>query len=335
MVASVAVATLGAGLAGPARSVFGGEAATQATPPRAITGDAHTHDPALVRTPGAWYVFSTGDPAVAGGTLQIRSSRDGRVWSFAGTVGTSIPSWVSAKIPGVSNLWAPDVSFHDGRWYLYYAASTFGSNHSLIGLFTNATLDPSDSRYGWVDEGEVTESESTDDFNAIDPASFVDATGAAWLAFGSFWSGVKLIPVSFPSGKPATVHPDRVALVDRHFGPNAVEAPYLVANGGWYYLFVSFDFCCQGANSTYHLVVGRSRTVTGLYLDRSGTSLLAGGGTGVLDAEGDMRGPGGASVSGDTVAFHYYDAARNGDFHLGLAQLSYRDGWPVLTDIRI
>jgi arabinan endo-1,5-alpha-L-arabinosidase len=340
VVALSVVAALGAGLGHGVRAGVSAAGASTAgvsgvTPRRAVTGDARTHDPSLAHTASGWYVFSTGDPAVAGGTVQIRFSPDGRNWAFTGTIGSSIPAWVSQAVPGVSNLWAPDVSFHNGRWYLYYAASTFGSNRSIIGLFTNPTLDPKDPRYAWTDQGEVTESVTTDDFNAIDPNLFVDTTGAAWLAFGSFWSGVKLVPVSFPSGKPATVHPDRVSLVDRHFGPNAVEAPFLVAHGGWYYLFVSFDFCCQGANSTYHLVVGRSSTVTGPYLDRSGKSLLAGGATATLDAQGDMRGPGGASVSGDTVAFHYYDAAKAGDFHLGLGHLGFRDGWPVITDLRI
>jgi arabinan endo-1,5-alpha-L-arabinosidase len=334
--AAAALLALGMLLPADLRSAQGGAPlASQVTPPHRLAGDAHTHDPSLARTAAGWYVFSTGDPQVAGGTIQIRSSRDGRTWSSAGTVGTAIPSWVIEAVPGVTNLWAPDVSYHDGQWYLYYAASTFGSNHSVIGLFTNATLDPRDPRYAWVDQGLVTESNVTDDYNAIDPSLFVDGSGSAWLAFGSFWSGVKLIPVELPSGKPDTVQPDRIALVDRHFGPNAVEAPYLVQHGGWYYLFVSFDSCCQGSNSTYREVVGRSRTVGGPYLDRAGVSMLAGGGSALLDGKGDMRGPGGASVSGGTIAFHYYDAARQGDFHLGLGQLDYRDGWPTVTDLRI
>jgi arabinan endo-1,5-alpha-L-arabinosidase len=331
-----AAGLLGLGLVMPAGATpDGASLASQATPPHTILGDAHTHDPSLVRSPSGWYAFSTGDPRIAGGTIQVRSSRDGRTWSFAGTIGTAIPSWVGQAVPGVTNLWAPDASYHDGRWYLYYAASTFGSNRSVIGLFTNATLDPTDPRYKWVDQGLVTESNRTDDYNAIDPTLFVDVAGEAWLAFGSFWSGIKLISVELPSGKPAGPRPERVALVDRHFGPDAVEAPYLVAHGGWYYLFVSFDFCCQGANSTYRVVVGRARSVAGPFLDRTGTSLLAGGGTSVLDGQGDMRGPGGASVTDDTLAFHYYDAAQHGDFHLGLGHLEYRDGWPIVTHLRI
>jgi arabinan endo-1,5-alpha-L-arabinosidase len=337
LVVPVAVALVGLGvmlLPGAPGARGGAPQAGQATPRRAILGDAHTHDPSLARTPGGWYVFSTGDPQVAGGAIQVRASRDGRTWSSPSTVGTAIPAWVTQAVPGVTNLWAPDVSYHEGRWYLYYAASTFGSNHSVIGLFTNVTLDPRDPRYDWVDQGLVTRSDVTDDYNAIDPSLFVDGTGA-WLVLGSYWSGVKLIPVELPSGKPATAQPERTALVDRHFGPNAVEAPYLIAHGGWYYLLVSFDACCQGANSTYREVVGRSRSIGGPYLDRAGVSMLAGGGSALLDGEGDMRGPGGASVDGGTLAFHYYDAARQGDFHLGLGQLDFRDGWPSVTDLRI
>jgi arabinan endo-1,5-alpha-L-arabinosidase len=305
------------------------------TAPRLILGDATTHDPAIVRSGRDWYVFSTGDPAVGGGAVQMRSSPDGRHWDYRGTVTPAIPAWVTAAVPGVANLWAPDVSLHDGIWYLYYAASTFGSNRSVIGLLTSPTLDPADPAYHWSDQGLVTESFATDDFNAIDPSLTTDAQGRAWLSFGSFWSGIKLTEVFLPSGKPATSHPVHTDLVDRAVPPDAVEAPYIVRHGDWYYLFASFDFCCQGVNSTYRVVVGRAATITGPYVDRNGTPLQHGGGSPFLDAQGAMRGPGGESVTGDTFAFHYYDAANNGTPHLGLGQLAWRNGWPVLTQIRI
>lgn len=144
-----------------------------------------------------------------------------------------------------------------------------------------------------------------------------------------------MIRVQLPSGKPAEATPVRYPLVDRHVPPNAVEAPFVVRHGGWYYLFAAFDFCCQGVNSTYRTVVGRSRSITGPYVDRTGRSLLAGGGSPFLDARGSMRGPGGASVTGATLAFHYYDAADNGTPHLGLGRLAYRGGWPVPVRLRI
>lgn len=305
------------------------------TPPRVLRGDTIVHDPSIVHSGRQWWVFFTGDPAINGGAIRLSSSPDGRTWTDRGTVTPAIPAWVRTAVPGVTNLWAPDVSFHDGRWYLYYSASTFGSNRSVIALMTNRTLDPASPAYRWVDQGTVVESVPTDDFNAIDPALTTDGRGRAWLSFGSFWSGIKMIRVSLPSGKPATTRPPHLDLVDRRVPPNAVEAPYVVRHGGWYYLFASFDFCCQGVNSTYRVVVGRSRTIGGPYVDRTGTRLDQGGGSPFLDAAGSMRGPGGESVSGDTFAFHHYDAADAGAPHLGLARLTWRGGWPALTQLRI
>jgi arabinan endo-1,5-alpha-L-arabinosidase len=338
-VATVLVAPLGPASAAPAPSTTDGSAHASdpsGTPPRRSTGDTVVHDPAIARTTTGWYVLSTGieDPSGAqpGGAL-LRSSPDGQHWQLRDTL--PVPPWVKDAVPGVRNIWAPDVSWHDGLWYVYYAASTFGSNNSVIGLLTSPTLDPSDSRYHWTDRGLVTRSRTGDDVNAIDPNLTVDVAGGAWLAYGSFWSGITMIQVSLPSGKPLEADPVRYPLVDRHFPPNAVEAPFIVRHGAWYYLFASFDFCCQGINSTYRTVVGRSQSITGPYVDQTGTPLLAGGGSPVLDARGSMRGPGGESVADGTIAFHYYDAADTGIPHLGLAQLAFRDGWPVPVGLRI
>lgn len=344
ILASTALAALLVSPVTPATAAPAGNAgATRAgavdppeTPPRRNTGDTVVHDPAIARTRTGWYVLSTGieDPTGAhpGGVL-LRSSRDGRHWRLRDTL--PVPAWVIDAVPGVRNIWAPDVSRHNGLWYVYYAASTFGSNNSVIGLLTSPTLDPASPRYHWTDRGLVTRSQTGDTVNAIDPNLTVDASGRAWLAYGSFWSGITMIRVELPSGKPAEATPVRYPLVDRHVPPNAVEAPFIVRHGGWYYLFAAFDFCCQGVNSTYRTVVGRSRSITGPYVDRTGTSLLAGGGSPFLDARGSMRGPGGASVTGRTLAFHYYDAADNGTPHLGLGRLAYRSGWPVPVQLRI
>jgi len=329
--ASAAPALGGSGGVGGAATVDPPE-----TPPRRIAGETVVHDPAIARTRTGWYVLSTGieDPSGAhpGGVL-LRSSRDGQHWRLRDTL--PVPAWVTDAVPGVRNIWAPDVSWHGDRWYVYYAASTFGSNNSVIGLMTSPTLDPSSPRYHWTDRGLVTRSRTGDTVNAIDPNLAVDASGRAWLAYGSFWSGITMIRVALPSGKPVETDPVRYPLVDRHVPPNAVEAPFIIRHGDWYYLFAAFDFCCQGVNSTYRTVVGRARSITGPYVDRTGTSLLAGGGSPFLDARGSMRGPGGASVTGQTLAFHYYDAADNGTPHLALGQLLFRHGWPVPVRLRI
>jgi arabinan endo-1,5-alpha-L-arabinosidase len=331
----VTSALLAAVLVAPV-SPISAAAAPPGTPPRRLTGDTVVHDPAIARTRTGWYVLSTGieDPSGADpGGIPLRSSPDGQQWRLRDTL--PVPTWVIAAVPGVRNIWAPDVSWHGDRWYVYYAASTFGSNNSVIGLLTSPTLDPSSPRYHWTDRGLVTRSRTGDTVNAIDPNLTVDASGRAWLAYGSFWSGITMIRVGLPSGKPLEANPVRYPLVDRQVPPNAVEAPFIVRHGGWYYLFAAFDFCCQGVNSTYRTVVGRARTITGPYVDRTGRSLLAGGGSPFLDARGSMRGPGGASVAGDTLAFHYYDAADNGTPHLGLGRLDFRQGWPVPVRLRL
>jgi arabinan endo-1,5-alpha-L-arabinosidase len=296
-----------------------------------VSGDITTHDPALIRAASDWYVFSTGDPAVNGGNIGIRRARDGGAFIFLGTVFAEIPQWVKDAVPGVSNLWAPDITQHNGLYYLYYAASTFGSNRSLIGLATNTTLDPADPRYKWVDRGEVFHSVPDNDYNAIDPGVVETGSGKPYLVFGSFWSGIREIPISWPSGKPddPSVVPGR--LVDRHVPPNAVEGAYMIEHEGWYYLFASFDFCCRGVDSTYKIVVGRSRSVTGPFADEAGRPMLDGGGTVLLSSDQVKVGPGGESVFGDVIAFHYYDATRNGAITLGMRRMGWDDGWPVLV----
>jgi arabinan endo-1,5-alpha-L-arabinosidase len=84
-------------------------------------------------------------------------------------------------------------------------------------------------------------------------------------------------------------------------------------------------------DSTYRIVVGRSKTVTGPYVDHDGRALTDGGGTTVLSSKGDRVGPGGESISGDVIAYHYYDGAADGSPTLGLRQLAWTaDGWPQL-----
>lgn len=298
-----------------------------------LTGDLRTHDPALIRQRyGDYYVFSTGDPAVAGGTVQIRRSTDQRNWKFAGTVFTEIPAWVRTAVPGVENLWAPEIIEKNGTYYLYYSASTFGSNRSVIGLATNRTLNPNDARYAWVDQGQVWSSAPENDYNAIDPGIIQDGNGVPWMAFGSFWSGIRMIRLEWPSGKAAPMTGEPLRLADRFVPPNAIEAPYIVYRQGYYYLFVSLDFCCRGLDSTYKIAVGRSRQVTGPYYDRLGTPLQHGGGTVILSERGDMFGPGGQSVFNGYMAHHFYDRNANGDFRLSIRKIAWEaSGWPRIA----
>jgi arabinan endo-1,5-alpha-L-arabinosidase len=297
------------------------------------------HDPVIAREGGTYYVFSTGLGDGPGRLLATRTSTDLVQWTAGTPVLATMPAWASAAIPGSSNLWAPDISFVDGRWRLYYSLSTFGSNRSAIGLLTSTTLDPKAAGYGWRDEGLVVQSQPSDDFNAIDPNLVVDRKGGQWLALGSFWSGLKLFALDPRTGKPSA-KPIAIARRPAPQGaPAPVEAPFIIDHGGYYWLFASYDYCCKGAASTYYTVVGRAKAITGPYIGRDGSSMLNGGGTVFLRADlpekGRFRGPGHAGAMREKdgtwrMVYHAYDRENKGAPTLRLATLRWdADGWPV------
>jgi len=300
---------------------------------RASTGAVRdVHDPCMVRQQGYYYIYSTG-PGVP-----IRRSADLIHWESLGRVfQEDVPSWAQREIRGSSGIWAPDISYFNGRYHLYYSVSTFGSNRSLIGLATNATLDPKSPSYRWQDEGKVIESSRHDNYNAIDPNLLLTPGGGAVLSFGSFWSGIKLVHIERRTGKPIVGAP--VQSIAERSSPDAEEAPFIVRRGGFYYLFVSFDLCCRGLDSTYNVRVGRSRSVDGPYVDRTGQPLLQGGGTSVLASQGRYIGPGHCAVllerSGDLLVNHFYDGAANGVPTLQISPLHWDNrGWPVVEVLK-
>jgi arabinan endo-1,5-alpha-L-arabinosidase len=319
VLAAVVLVLTGCGAAAPAPEV---------RPAAELSGDFFTHDPALVKGEDGepWFIYSTGNGQVADGNIQIRSSTDGTNWEYVGEVWQEKPAWLQEAVPGVDNLWAPELYQHDGTWYLYYSASTFGKNLSVIALATNTTLDPADPGYQWVDRGQVVSSKG-ERFNAIDPGIAEDADGTPWLSFGSFWTGLQLVQLEWPGGLRADAG-EPVLIADRKEPPNAIEAPYILPHDGAYYLFFSRDFCCQGLESTYNIAVGRAGSISGPYLDADGKALLDGGGTPVLGNVGNRVGPGGQSISGGTLAYHYYARDLDGAFRLGLLDLEWKDGWP-------
>ena len=251
----------------------------------------------MAREGGTYYLFSTGDPAgvIGNGNIQIRTSRNLRQWTYAGTVFATKPAWITAALGNIPNLWAPDISFFNGLWHLYYAGSSFGSNNSVIGLATTPTLDPRSPRYHWTDRGLVFRSTTSDDYNAIDPSLVSTPSGGKWLVFGSYWSGIKLISLDAATGKPASTSPTIYSLAQRP-APDAEEGAGITYHDGYYYLIVSFDTCCAGIGSTYRIMVGRSTTVTGPYVDPAGTTMMNSGGMELQGSDEGMIGPGSSSV---------------------------------------
>lgn len=301
-----------------------------------LSGDLIVHDPVIIREADTYYVFST-----VGRYIGIKTSKDMKHWSDAGAVFDEIPAWAKEKIPGTEGIWAPDISYVNGEYRLYYSVSTFGSNRSAIGMATSPTLDRTAKNYGWADHGFVVGSTPESDFNAIDPNLIVDAKGGQWLALGSFWTGIKLFPLDAKTGKPkAGTKPISIARRPAPAGgPAPVEAPFVIEHGGWYYLLVSYDYCCKGVNSTYYTVMGRSRDVAGPYLGKDGSALMEGGGSIILRADLQekqrFRGPGhvGAFTDKDGttyLVYHAYDREANGAPTLRIAPLEWgADGWPT------
>lgn len=295
------------------------------------------HDPCMIREGDTYYVFSTDLGGGNGATLPWRFSKDMRKWEKGGYLFPEVPAWAREAVPGTRGIWAPDVSRIGDRYLLYYACSTFGKNRSVIGLATNTTLNPASPGYKWEDQGLVFQSQPGDDFNAIDPNHVVDRDGKHWLAFGSFWRGIKLIQLDPASGKPLPGDKQIYTLASRPAGSrdNAIEAPFIIEREGYYYLFCSFDFCCRGEDSNYYTVVGRSRSITGPYGDRNRYAMMDGNGTVVLENRPNWRwrGPGGCSIfrdeAADYIVYHAYDANHNGSPTLRIARLAWSaDGWP-------
>lgn len=337
------------------------------TPSRVGTSYPDVHDPVMAQgEDGRYYIFSTGvgvnimsssdmkvwyqEKPVFSVTLK---GRDGKEWKVEGN--TPMPEWTTDSVAGFGgHFWAPDISFRNGKWHLYYSCSTFGKNGSAIGLVTNKTLDPSSPYYKWEDQGPVVVSHrNKDNWNAIDP----NLAGNN-LIYGSFWDGIQILPLA-EDLKTATSSPRTIArrlekAVDLEevtnpetftmegdqtieAGENAIEAPFVIENDGWYYLFVSWDYCCRGRSSTYKTVYGRSRNIEGPYLDKDGKNMTFGGGTYLVGPDDKFYGIGHCSAYKFDGKWyfvsHAYDIEKDGKAKLFLHQFTFsNDGWIELHD---
>jgi arabinan endo-1,5-alpha-L-arabinosidase len=292
-----------------------------------------TPDPAAIQAHDGSgnYIFATGEG------IAIWHSSDRTSWKRTGRVfDEAVPTWAKKLIPKADSVWAPDIQFHDGRYFLYYSVSTFGSQRSVIGLAINTTLDPESDAYRWEDRGLVLESfPDKNDYNAIDPAMFVDG-GRGYLVWGSYWTGIKGTEIDLATGKPESPQPKAVAIASRAAtGPTSIEGAYIQKHGDFYYLFVSWDFCCARENSTYKVMVGRSKSPLGPYVDNAGRKLTDGGGKLVLMSDLRWRGPGHNSLlktkANDWLVYHVVDAnAPDRGRILQLRPIEWRGGWPVV-----
>jgi arabinan endo-1,5-alpha-L-arabinosidase len=294
--------------------------------PPPLEGETFAHDPStLLKHGDRYYIFNTGTG------IPMKMSTNRVFWTNLPPVFSQVPAWTTNAVPDFKrHIWAPDVIRVNHRYLLYYSISTFGKQVSAIGLATNPTLDPDSPGYTWTDHGPVIQSTEGGPFNAIDPSVMLDRDGRLWMAFGSHWRGIFLIELDPTTG--LRIAPD--SPLHRLAHARSVQAACLHRRGDYYYLFVNWGTCCRGTNSTYHVRIGRSKSVTGPYLDREGVDLINEGGSLFLEKTGRYFGPGHIGIftenNSDWFSYHYYDAETEGRPRFAIAPLYWtKDGWPA------
>jgi arabinan endo-1,5-alpha-L-arabinosidase len=274
-------------------------------------GEPYIHDPSTITfCDGKYYTFGTG----GGGLI----SDDGWTWHRG------------AIRPGGGV--APDVIHIGDRYYVTYAkggGGLAGCHASNVYVMWTKTLDPQSPDFGFKDETIVASSDGIEDCDAIDSAFLLDpTTGRLWLTYGTYFGFIRMVKLDPKTGKRITGNKPVNVAID-------CEATAMMYRDGWYYLLGTHGTCCDGPNSTYNIVVGRSKKVTGPYLDNMGVPMLKGGGKFVVGARGNLVGAGhfGLLDLGDGVqkfSCHYEaDLERSGISVLSIQPLLWKNGWPV------
>jgi arabinan endo-1,5-alpha-L-arabinosidase len=275
----------------------------------ALDGQIGIHDPStLIECDGKYYTYGTGGTALV--------SDDG--WT-----------WRPGAVPLAAGL-APDVIRLGDRYHMYVARNVGAQPKAEITLISNPTLDPDSPNFKWENGGIVASTDGIEDCNGIDPGLLLDPkTGKLWLTYGSYFGYIRLVELDPKTGKRVDPNSKPVDIAIN------CEAPIMIFHDDWYYLLATHGSCCQGANSNYNIRVGRSRSVTGPFLDHDGLDMIQGGGKLFLGSESSLIGPGhfGRLDLGDGVevfSYHYEaDLDRGGFSVLAIRPLLWRDGWPV------
>ena len=280
----------------------------------AQTGAPYIHDPStLAECDGKWYTFGTG----GGGLI----SADGWTWNSG------------ADRPGGGA--APDVIKIGDRYLCIYGATGggLGGGHAgRILTMWNKTLDPKSPDFKWSEAVEVCASDGMEDQDAIDPGVLLDpTTGRLWVSYGTYFGTIRLIELDPKTGFRKKGNKEKDIAID-------CEATDLIYKDGWYYLLGTHGTCCDGVNSTYNIVVGRSKSVEGPYIDNVGRDMYHGGGKMVIAAGDRNTGAGhfGRTIIDEGVevmSFHWEaDFERSGRSVLAVYPLLWKNGWPVAGD---
>jgi len=316
-----------------------------------LTGSVSVHDPTVYKDDDTYYMSATN------GSVRSAPSLEGS-WTTLGSVPRA--DWTS-DLPGLSGgLWAPHAQRIGDTFYYYYSTSAFGTNNSAIGLKTTQTPGEPSS---YVDHGEpVIASGSADPenatHNAIDPAILQDDDGDWWIVWGSHFDGIMIQQLgedmasvvgdmhlvahrsseAFPVEDPGCPFPQNPC---PNF--NRIEGPSIFYRDGYYYLMTAWDWCCRGNgnDNTYKIVIGRSETIFGPYVDKNGVDLAEGGGSIILNSRvaqpgvtpsGLYRASGAPDVLvEDDVYYLTYHAYRPQNT-LGIRPMNWHDGWPYFNE---
>lgn len=284
---------------------------TGITSASAQVGQPYIHDPSTIaECEGKYYTFGTG----GGGLI----SPDG--WTWKG----------GAVRPGGGA--APDVMKIGNRYLVIYGATgggLGGGHNGRILTMWNNTLDPNSPNFKYTEPIEVAASDGLEDNDAIDPGLLLDPnTGRLWVSYGTYFGNIRIIELDPNTGERIKGNKEQDIAID-------CEATDLIYRNGWYYLLGTHGTCCDGVNSTYNIIVGRSRSVTGPYMDNVGRDMLQGGGKMVIAAGDRVVGPGhfGRTIIDEGVevmSCHYEaDFNQSGRSVLGLRPLLWKNDWPV------
>jgi arabinan endo-1,5-alpha-L-arabinosidase len=279
----------------------------------ALDGAPYIHDPSTIGiSDGKYFTFGTG----GGGLI----SEDG--WTWTG----------GAQRPGGGA--APDVLKIGDRYLVAYGSTgggLGGGHNGTIHTMWTKSLDPKSPDFKFVEDSVVASTDGFEDCDAIDPSLLLGPDNRLWLSYGTYFGFIRVVELDPKTGKRKPGNQPVNVAID-------MEATSLQYRDGWYYLLGTHGTCCDGANSTYNIRVGRSKSPLGPFVDHTGTDLIRGGGKLVVAASGRFVGPGhfGRLTIADGIekfSCHYEaDLDRSGRSVLDIRPLLWKDGWPLAGD---
>nr|ATY46024.1 endo-arabinanase [Talaromyces purpureogenus] len=302
------------------------------------TGDCWTHDPAMIQreSDGTYFRFSTGT-----GVNTMKSPSLKGPWT---DVGPALPNGSKITLDGVdsSDIWAPDVHYQDGTYYMYYVLSKLGTQTSQIGVATSTTMEPG----SWTDHG-IIGVPANSAYNRIDP-NWITIGGKQYLQFGSYWQDIYQVALESPLQVGSNT-PHQIAY--NASSNHRVEGSFLYQHGSFYYLFFSggvagsYTATYPAQGEEYRVHVCRSSSGTGGFVDQAGISCLESGGTIILASHDQVYAPGGQGVLtdkdlGPVLYYHYYSLAAKEaggtgikGYLYGWNELDFSTGWPVVKAV--